>query len=114
VAPTSATVCPGGHGKRHVLQRVLRRIARSVAKRDVLEADLATDARQLDRARPVGQVGRLVEQLEDLVERGHAGLIGRVDLRELADRVEEPVERRDEAHEHADLDVAVDRLAPRR
>ena len=56
-------------------------------------------------------VGRHVEQLEDLVERRHARLVGRVDLRELADGVEEPVERGDEAHEHADLDVAVDGLA---
>ena len=60
----------------------------------------------------VGELGRDVEQLEDLVERRHARLVGRVDLRELADGVEEAVERGDEADEHADLDVAVDRLAP--
>ncbi len=40
--------------------------------------------------------GCVVEQLEDLVERGHARLVGRVDLRELADRVEEAVQRGDE------------------
>ena len=44
----------------------------------------------------VAQVGLLVEQVEDLVERRHARLVGRVELGELLDRVEEAlqVERR--------------------
>jgi hypothetical protein len=37
----------------------------------------------------VDEVGLLVEQLEDLVQRGHARLVLRVELRELLDRVEE-------------------------
>ena len=69
---------------------------------------------EVARVGRVDELGLLVEQLEDLVERRHAGLVGRVDLRELADRVEEAVERGDEADEHADLDVAVDRPGRRR
>ena len=64
--------------------------------------------RQLELA--VDEVGLLVEQLEDLVERGHARLVGRVQLRELLDRVEEVVQRRHECDEHADRHVALDRL----
>ena len=41
-------------------------------------------------------------------------LVGRVELRELLDRVEEVVQRGHEADEHADLDVAVDHLECRR
>ena len=51
-----------------------------------------------------------VEQLEDLVQRRHPGLVGRVELRQGLDRVEEVVQRGDERHEHADRDLAVDRL----
>ena len=75
----------------------------AVAERHVLEADLAAHARGSSmRVGRVDEVGLLVEQLEDLVERRHAGLVGRVELRELLDRVEEVVQRGDEADEHAD------------
>ena len=84
--------------------------ARRVGERDVVERELAAQPRQRERARPVAQVGLLVEQLEDLVERRHPGLVGRVELRELLDRVEEVVQRGDEGDEHADGDVALDRL----
>ena len=52
--------------------------------------------RQLDGVRGVDELGLLVEQPEDLVERRHPRLVGRVELRELLDRVEEVVERGDE------------------
>ena len=102
------------HDERQVVERELRAggvVLRAVAEGDVLEADLAADALEGDGVGAVGELGRDVEQLEDLVERRHARLVGRVDLRELSDGVEEAVERSDEADEHADLDVAVDRLA---
>ena len=78
----------------------------------MLEVDLPADPAQLDRVRPVAQVGLLVEQLEDLVERRHARLVGRVELRERLDRIEEVVQRGDERHQHADRHLAVDRLQP--
>ena len=68
---------------------VERRRLAAVRERHVLEADLAAHARQLDRVGEVVDVRVLVEQLEDLVERGHAGLVGRVELRQRLDRVEE-------------------------
>ena len=93
-----------------VVERELRAVVGAVGEGHVVEGDLAADVRELPRVRAVGQLGLLVEQLEDLVQRGHAGLVGRVDLRELADRVEEAVERGQEADEHADGDVALDGL----
>ena len=83
---------------------------RAVAEAHVAQLDLAAQASEVDGVRRVDEVGLLVEQLEDLVERGHARLVGRVELRELLDRVEEEVQRGDEADDDADLDVAVDRL----
>ena len=59
---------------------------------------------------PVAQLGLLVEQLEDLVERRHPRLVGRVELRQRLDRVEEVVQRGDEGDQHADRHLAVDRL----
>ena len=59
-----------------------RGLAVAVGERHVVEADLAPHARQLERARPVAELGLLVEQLEDLVERRHARLVGRVELGE--------------------------------
>ena len=53
---------------------------------------------------------RLVEQLEDLVERRHARLIGGVELRELLDRVEEVVQRSRRRRRARRSYVAVDRL----
>src|SRR5919201_108542 len=67
-----------------------------VRERHPLELELAADRAELDRTGPVAHVGLLVEQLEDLVERRHPGLISRVELGELLDRVEEVVECRDE------------------
>ena len=62
----------------------------------MLEGDLPADRPEVDGIRRIGQVRLLIQQLEDLVQRGHARLVGRVDLRELPDRVEEPIQRRDE------------------
>src|SRR4029450_5742898 len=103
---------PGRDDERDVVEGELGAFVGAVAEGDAVEDDLAADALELDRARAVGQLGCDVEQLEDLVERRHARLVGRVDLRELADRVEEAVEGGDEAAEHADLDVPVDSLEP--
>ena len=62
------------------------------------------------RVGPIPHVGRRVEQAEDLLQRGRALLIRRVQVRELLDRVEEALQVADEGDEHADRDVAVDRL----
>ena len=86
------------------------RLARPVREHDVVELDLAADPPELDRVGRVLQLGLLVEQLEDLVQRRHPGLVGRVELRQRLDRVEEVVQRGDEGHEHADRHLAVDRL----
>ena len=58
----------------------------------------------------VDHVGRGVEQVEDLVQRRHALLVGRVELGELLDRFEEDRQVADEGDDRADLDRAVDRL----
>ena len=73
-----------GHVQVDLAQRRLG--VRCVGERDVLEGDLAPQPRQLEGARLVAQVGLLVGQLEDLVERGHPGLVRRVELGELLDR----------------------------
>ena len=72
-----------------------------VGEGDVLEADLAANASQLVRVRPVLQVGTHVEQLEDLLQRRHPRLVGRVQLGELLDRVEQVRERGDERDDRA-------------
>ena len=102
-----------GLARRHVQVRVDQRGVGGIAvvrERHVLEVDLPADAVELDGVGPVGEVGLLVEQLEDLVERRHPRLVGRVELRQRLDRVEEVVQRRDERDQHADRHVAVDRL----
>ena len=81
-----------------------------IGERDVLEAQLAAQRRQHQCAGALGHARLLVEQLEDLVERGHTSLVGGVQLGELRDRVEEVVERRQEADEDADLEMAVQNL----
>src|SRR5205085_12351148 len=48
------------------------------------------------------QVRLLGEQLEDLVEGGHPGLVRRIQLGELLDRVEERLEVEDERGQDAD------------
>src|SRR6185295_9916952 len=58
---------PGRHRERHVLER--GRLA-PVGERHVLEPDLAAYARQVDGVWTVRDVRVLVQQLEDLVERG--------------------------------------------
>ena len=82
----------------------------AVGEGHVLEADLAAD--RADRGRVGGVFERRlgVEQLEDLLQRGHAGLVGGVELGELLDRFEQERQRRHERHHRADRDVAVDRL----
>jgi hypothetical protein len=84
-----------------------RRLALAVREGHVVELDLAAHSRQLKRARRVADVGFLVQQLEDLVERRHARLVGGVELGERLDRVEEALEVQDERHEHADRRLAV-------
>ena len=101
VSPTSATSAPAGSTRSMSCSAHGASSIGPVAERDVVEAELAPDPRQLDRVRGVDQVGLLGEQLEDLVERRHPGLVGRVELRELLDRIEEVVERGDEREHDA-------------
>ena len=77
-----------------------------VAEPDALEVDLAADLAGVDRVRAVDDVGLGVEQVEDLVERRHPLLVGRVELADLLDRVEERLQVADERDQDADLDVA--------
>ncbi len=64
------------------------------------------------RGRPcsVGQVRRDVQQLEDLLQRGHPGLVGGVELGELLDRFEQERQGADERDDGARGDVAFERL----
>ena len=87
--------------RQHRRLAVLGAAPAGVGEGDVLEADLAPDARQLERVGPVLEVGPHVEQLEDLLERRHPGLVGRVELGELLDRVEQVRERGDEGDDRA-------------
>ena len=81
-----------------------------VAEPHVVEVDVARGSCPA-RARPARPHVRLgVEQVEDLVDRRHALLVGDVQVRELLDRVEEALQVADERDQHADRDVAVDRL----
>ena len=66
------------------------------------------------RSRPARsvEVGLHVEQLEDLLQRRHARLVGGVELGELLDRFEQVRQRGDERDDRADRDVAFDRLQP--
>ena len=81
--------------QRDVLERQssllrLRAVGRArIREGDILEGDLTGDPRQLDGVRAVAKVGSGVQQLEDLLERGHARLVGGVELRQLLDRVEQ-------------------------
>ena len=104
----------GADLQRHVAQRpgrlpalVLRNL--SVAEPHAVELDVAADRAQLGRPARVAHVGLGVEQVEDLVDRGHPLLVGRVQVRELLDRVEEALQVADERDQHADRDVAVER-----
>src|SRR5581483_5688747 len=75
---------PRRHNEVYIAQRVL---AAPVGEGHVLEADLAAHRRKLGGTRALDEVRLLVEQLEHLVERRHAGLVGGVELWELLDRV---------------------------
>ena len=77
---------PGVEREVEVLEH---RPARQVRERDVLEADRAVAGRQLDRTRAVGDVLRLVEDLEDPLARRRRPL-------GLADPHPERAERHDE------------------
>ena len=83
---------------------------RVVGEGDVLEAHVAADRTERGRAGAVLEGGRGVEQLEDLLERRHPRLVGRVQLGELLDRFEQERERRHERDHGAGGDVAGDRL----
>ena len=78
------------------------RPARQVGERDVLEADRAVAGGQLDRARAVGHVLRLVEDLEDPLARRRRPL-------RLADPHPERAERHDE---HGEVEVEGRRTSP--
>ena len=100
----------GRHGQRDVTHGVGAVLLAAIAKAHVAQLDLAAQAPELDRVGRVDEVGLDVEQVEDLVQRGHARLVGRVDLRQLLDRVEEAVQREHEGDHDARGDVAVDDL----
>src|SRR4029079_6261592 len=65
---------PRWHRQVDVTQGEAAVVTAAVRERHVVELDLAAQRRQVGGARRVGQVRFLVEQLEDLVERCHAGL----------------------------------------
>ena len=83
----------------------------AVGEPDALEVDFAAQLAGVDRPRRVDHVRLGLQQVEDLVERRHPLLVGRVELGELLDRFEEGVEVADEGDDDADLDRPVDRLA---
>jgi hypothetical protein len=97
----------GRHLQVHVPQRPG---AVAIAERHLFECQVPLDPLQRHRAGTIHQVGLLVQQLEDLVQRRHPRLVGRVQLRKLPDRVEEVVQRGHERHQHADCHLALDRL----
>jgi hypothetical protein len=68
---------PRRHLQRHVVERLR---PRAVGELHAFESDLAAHARQLDRIVGVVQLGLLVQKVEDLVQRRHAGLVGGVEL----------------------------------
>ena len=83
-----------------------------VSEPDVLERDVA--ARPLDRPRPLDDVDRLVEVLEDPVEQRERALHLELDAEQAPDREEESCLQRRERHERADRDrgrAALDRPA---
>ena len=92
-------------GRNREVDVVQHRHGRVVAERDVVEADLAADLRQLDR------VGRLehrrlgLEQAAQLEHRRPALLEGVVLLHEQLDRREEPVHVEEERGQLAEVDL---------
>ena len=109
---------PGRHVQVDVAQRPIIR-PRSpplrlvgVGEPDALHLDLAADLTRVDGPGRVDHVRSGVEQVEDLVERRHPLLVGRVELGELLDRFEEGRQVADEGDDHADLDRPVDRRLP--
>src|SRR5919201_1097038 len=54
----------------------------AVAEADVLEADMTLDPAEVAGARPVAYLGLLLEDVHDLVQRGHGGEERVVELRE--------------------------------
>jgi hypothetical protein len=95
--------------QRHVVERQLHVVAGAVGERHVVELDLPPQPRSSTASgRSVSCAARPAARRSCPARPSRTG--SRVDLRELADRVEEPVERRQEADEHADRHVAVDHL----
>ena len=116
-APPSARAaragrCPPAPSPRRPYRSPARR--GRVGEPDVVELDLAADRPGSIAPGWSAMSGSRVEQVEDLVERRHALLVGRVELRELLDRVEERCQVADEGDQDADLDVAVDEAGSRR
>ena len=75
------------------VQHLLAQLAATEPVREVhvLEANVPGDVRERLRARPVEDLGRLVEHAHDLVQRSSRGKERVVELRELLNRVEEVV-----------------------
>jgi hypothetical protein len=116
---------PRRHVDRHIAQRPGRVALLSVASLDLAARAFQTnrpvepvrepDALHLDlpaqrsgilRVRLVDHVRLGVQQVEDLVERGHPLLVGRVEIGELLDRIEERGQIAHEGDHHPDLRVA--------
>ena len=77
--------------------------ALEVFEADVLEAQVAAAGRQLDRVRPLGDLLRLVHDLEDPLARGSRAL-----------RLADPhAERAQRHHQHAEVEVESDEAADR-
>ena len=110
-APASAPAARAGRRPRAPTRPVAgASLALGVGEPDAVHLDLAADRARVDRARRVDHVRLGVEQVEDLVERRHPLLVGRVELGEFLDRFEEGRQVADEGDDDADLDRPVDRL----
>ena len=105
---------PGRDRHVDVAQRVLAVRRRRSGRTRPRSCSCAAQRRQLGGRRGVGELGLLVEELEDLVQGRHARLVGRVELGELLDRVKEVVQRGDEREHDAGRGVAVEDLDSRR
>ncbi len=82
------------------------RDAVDVAEGDVLELDRAVDALGIERARPVTDVDRHVQDLEDPLPRRHGPLHDAVLHGERPDRVEEALDVEQEGDHHAEVELA--------
>ncbi len=101
----------GRHRERHAADR---RRAAVIGEEDVLERDRPAIRRRLDSqrlgARPVGDLGLLVDDAEDPVRRRNPRRRRRPQLRQVAHRLQRQQQRGQERREMVDADLALLRL----